>query len=289
MGQVKNKIAISGAAGSFGRMVLEELKRKGVKNVIAATREPEKLKDFEKAGYEVRFADFDDKASLIPAFKGAKKLLLISTNAFSGRVKQHENAIKAAKELGIKHIVYTSWGNTDNSRAQVSKDHIETEKLIIESGINYTILRNYSYAENLIPALKEAVETGVLKGAAGEGKVAFITKHDCALAAVSALIKDDEENKILELSGGHSYSYDDIAKMVGELKNKEVTYKNLTNNEYTHHLEKSGYEKDLASFLSSFDDSYKHGEMEEVTDSFQKLVGHKPQNLKDFIRQELRS
>ena len=68
-----------------------------------------------------------------------------------------------------------------------------------------------------------------------------------------------------------------------------MTYKNLTNNEYTHHLEKSGYEKDLASFLSSFDDSYKHGEMEEVTDSFQKLVGHKPQNLKDFIRQELRS
>ena len=48
MGQVKNKIAISGAAGSFGRMVLEELKRKGIKNVIAATREPEKLKDFEK-------------------------------------------------------------------------------------------------------------------------------------------------------------------------------------------------------------------------------------------------
>lgn len=289
MGQVKNKIVITGAAGSFGRMVLEELKRKGIKNVIAATREPEKLKDFEKAGVEVRYADFDDRQSLIPAFKGAKKLLLISTNALSGRVAQHENAIKAAKELGIKHIVYTSWGNTENSRAMVSKDHIETEKLIIESGLSYTILRNYSYAENLIPALKEAVESGVLKGAAGEGKVAFITKHDCALAAVSALIKDEEENRILELSGGHSYSYEEIAKIVGELKNKDVVYKNLTHAEYTHYLEKGGLSKEVASFYSSFDDSYKHGDMEEVTDSFAKLVGRKPQNLKDFIRQELRS
>lgn len=289
MGQVKNKIVVTGAAGSFGKMVLEELKRKGVKNVIAATREPEKLKDFEKLGFEVRYADFDDRQSLIPAFKGAKKLLLISTNNLSGRVKQHENAIKAAKELGIKHIVYTSWGNTDNSRAMVSKDHSETEKLIIESGINYTILRNYSYAENLIPSLKEAVESGILKGAAGDGKVAFITKHDCALAAVSALIKDDDENKILELSGGQSYSYEEIAKMVSELKNKDITYKNLTTNEYTHHLEKNGFEKEVASFFSSFDESYKHGEMEEVTDSFQKLVGHKPQNLKEFIRQELKS
>lgn len=289
MASVKNKILVTGASGHLGRMVLEELRRKGVKNVIATSRDIEKIKEFEKAGIELRQADFNNKASLIPGFKGAKRMLLISTDAIGERVEQHKNAISAAKELGVKHIVYTSWPNPERSSAVVAKEHFETEKLIMNSGMSYTILRNFPYAENLIPSLKHAIDSGEFIGSAGEGKVAYITKHDCALACVSALIKDDTENKILDLSGAQSYSYQEVADLVAGLKNKEINYKNIPAKELESTLEKSGHERDVAEMIVSFEEAYKEGDVENVSDSFSKLVGHKPQSLKDFLRLELRN
>lgn len=288
MAAAKNKILVTGASGHLGRMVLEELKRKGAKNVIATSRDVSKIKEFEKMGFELRQADFSDKSSLIQGFKGAKRMLLISTDVIGHRVELHKNAINAARELGIKHIVYTSWPNPETSKAVVAKEHLETEKLIMESGMSYTILRNFSYAENLIPSLKHALESGEFIGAAGDGKVAYITKHDCALACVSALLKDDFENTILDLTGAQTYSYQDVAEMVSALKNKEITYKDLPKKEYESALEKSGFDNHMARTISSFDEAYKAGDLDEVSDSFTKLVGHKPQSLKDFLRVELR-
>jgi NAD(P)H dehydrogenase (quinone) len=59
-------------------------------------------------GATVRAGDFDDAASLLAAFAGATRVLLVSTDAVGARVAQHQRAIDAAKAAGASLIAYIS-------------------------------------------------------------------------------------------------------------------------------------------------------------------------------------
>src|SRR5512138_3822821 len=104
----KPTLLVTGASGKLGRRVLELLLEADAGTIIAATRTPDKLADFAARGVTVRQADFDDPASLKAAFAGVDRLLLISTDLidFEGRrLRQHQNAVNAADEAGVKHLV----------------------------------------------------------------------------------------------------------------------------------------------------------------------------------------
>lgn len=72
-------IAVTGATGQLGRLVIAALLKKVPANqIIAAVRSPEKAKDLADLGVQVRQADYSKPETLDSAFKGAEKLLLIS-------------------------------------------------------------------------------------------------------------------------------------------------------------------------------------------------------------------
>src|SRR5215467_4193782 len=68
--------------------------------IIATTRNPERLADLAAQGVVVRRADFTDPATLPTAFAGASRLLIISTDTIGQRVEQHKAAIEAAAIAG---------------------------------------------------------------------------------------------------------------------------------------------------------------------------------------------
>src|SRR5262249_19713219 len=137
-------LLVTGASGHLGRRVLELLLEAGAGQIIAATRTPEKLADFAQRGVVVRHADFDDPASLAEAFKGAERLLLISTDAIGTpglRIQQHTNAIKAAEEAGVSHVVYTSLINPEpGTPIAIAPDHYGTEQALAQSKLGFTVL-----------------------------------------------------------------------------------------------------------------------------------------------------
>lgn len=80
--------ALTGASGQPGQLVIKHLLTQVPANqVIAITRQPEKLADFTAKGVIVRQGDFSDPASLPKAFEGATRLLIISTDVV-GRVSR---------------------------------------------------------------------------------------------------------------------------------------------------------------------------------------------------------
>jgi NAD(P)H dehydrogenase (quinone) len=225
----------------------------------------------------------------VEAFKGAHRLLLISTDTIGSRGEQHKNAIDAAKKSGIQHIVYTSWPNPEQSPAFVSPEHAATEKLIRESGLSYTILRNYPYAENLFMSLPSALQMGTYYGAAGQGRVAYVTRQDCAEAGAGALISADTyKNAVLDVTGPHAYSYEDVVKIVGEIKGIKLPYVDLAPGAFKEALLKSGLPEMWADGFVSFDLAYKKGDLEKVSDTVLKLSGKQPQDLKEFLKQNLK-
>jgi NAD(P)H dehydrogenase (quinone) len=283
------RILVTGASGNLGQLTLAALLKAGQKHLIATTRDPVKLHELATQGVDVRSADFKIPSGLADAFKGATRVLLISTPDTGERVEHHENAVTAAKAAGVKHIMYTSLVSLEKSIALVAPDHTATEKHIKESGLKYTFLRNNTYAENLLFSLPGALEAGTLYGCAGNGKVSYVTRLDCANAAAGALINaSDYENTVWDITGSRAYSYGELAGLVSEIKNKKVVYQDLSAEEYQAVLIKSGLPEKYASLFASFDLSTRHGDVATVSDAVQKLTRKPPMGLPEFLKANLK-
>lgn len=218
-------ILVTGASGHLGQRVVELLTQSYRGKIIAGSRSPEKLNACTTKGVEVRAVDFDKPETLEKAFKGVEKLILISTDALAvpgQRLKQHVNAVSAAKVAGVKHVIYTSLTSTEKSPIFFAPDHYGTEVALKDSGMNYTILRNNWYAENTYAGLAQAVASGQLVHSAGSGKVGYISREDCAQVAAAVASTDKYNNKILDVTGEKSFSFDDLAALASRLSGKEI-------------------------------------------------------------------
>jgi NAD(P)H dehydrogenase (quinone) len=279
----KGTLLVTGASGHLGQLVLESLLKKSKNKIIATSRDAGKLKAFADRGVETRSADFNDPSSLVQAFTGAERLLIISTDAIGNRVEQHKNAIDAAVKAGVKHLVYTSWINPDRSPSLVAPDHVETEKLIEQSGLTYTILRNSLYTDNLLSALPHAIQSGTLAGAQGGGRQSYVTREDCAHAAAGALLSDEVINAIYDITGPRAVSYPELATILSEISGKEIKSVDLPASDYKGALVGSGLPEFVADLLLSFDLSVKQGSVAGVTTAVRDLSGQAPEDIKDFL------
>lgn len=272
-------VLVTGASGHLGRGVLEELSGKDFR-VIGTTRKPEAG---DVPGVEYRRADFSEKEGLVEAFRGADKLLLISTDAIGVRLEQHKNAIEAAKTAGVKHIIYTSWPSPDQTKASVGFEHHETEKLIQESGLSYTFLRNFLYTDLLIETYKAAVSLGTLFGASGDQKAAYVTRKDCARIAARELSSEDFSNKIIDVTGPQGINYSELAEYFSQMSGKKIPYVELSPESFKRGLVQSGMPEAFADLLLSFELSIKEGELRQANEKFLKETGINTQPVKDFL------
>lgn len=114
---IKGPFIVTGASGQLGSQVIENLLAQGAEPLVAITRTPEKLAALLGRGVDVRAGDFNDPAALGAAFAGGGRLLIISTDDLEPgkRLAAHRNAIAAAQDAGVSHIVYTSLTNPDES------------------------------------------------------------------------------------------------------------------------------------------------------------------------------
>lgn len=290
MGQ--NTLLVTGASGQLGRRVLELLLETNAGQIIATTRTPEKLADFSARGVIVRKADFDDSASLVEAFKGADRLLLISTDALDvpgRRLKQHVNAVKTAEQVGVKHIVYTSLINPSvDSPVLIAGDHRGTEEaLAAASKLDWTVLRESVYTDMLPQVVGQAIQQGQLMTAAGQGKIAYITREDCAYAAAGALTDNFNGRRTLDITGPSAISHADLAAIASQITGRAISYIPLEPAVLVQGMVGAGLPQPIAELLVSFDTAIAQGRFDVVTNAVQQLSGHAPTSVAEFLAAHL--
>jgi len=222
------KYVISGASGSLGRKITEQLLEKiPAENLSVSTRTPNNLDALSQRGVAVHAADYNDPAALERAYAGSDVLMLISSLAVTKRVPEHRNAINAAKRSGIKHIVYTSTAGIHPQNPTLSaSDHIVTEDDLRRCGIGYTIMRNACYAE-VFPtvAAQPVLRSGEWVQVEGDGKLAPISKNDIARTAVACMLNPTRhDGAVYEVTGPDLVSFRDIAAMASEVYGVPIRY-----------------------------------------------------------------
>ena len=285
------EILITGATGNFGRATINFLLKKGIPaiSISAFIRDAAKATDLKSKGVVLKTGDYDDYSSMVNAFKGTDKLLLISGSDVAKRTIQQMNAVKAAKEAGVKHIIYTSFQRRNETAsspiALVAEAHIKTEKWLKESGIEYTIMKNNLYLDGLPGFIGDKIlETGVIYQPAGDGKTAYVLRNDMAEAAAHILATDGHENKEYDITSDKAYTYSDIASILSQLTGKTIKYVSPSKEEFIKTLSAAGVPMQYVQIFAAFADAIKQGEFDKTSSALEKLIGRKPTSLEDFLK-----
>lgn len=284
-----SKILVTGATGSLGRAVVENLLKTVRPDQLAVlARDPAKAADLQAQGVSVKQGDYNDYASLVAAFAGIDKLFLVSSDDIPNRVAQHTNAIKAAKEAGVQHVVYTSFQRKtedgSSAAAGIAEAHLATEKLLKEVGLTYTILRNALYFEVLPLFMGPVLETGTIYLPAGEGKCAYASRADMAAAGAAVLTGSGHENQSYELSTNTALSFADVANILSDLSGKAIQYVSPSAEEFGTQLAAAGVPAGAIQMTAAFSVAIGQGEFDFPSTTLEKLLGHAPTSAAEFLK-----
>lgn len=282
-------IVVTGATGQLGRLVIDELlKTSEAENVIAAVRTPSKANVFADKGVQVREADYSRPETLVTAFNGASKLLLISGNELGKRQEQHKSIIDAAKSAGVGFIAYTSILRCDTSPVLLAADHLGTERYLLASGLTYSFLRNGWYYENHTAAIPQAIRNGAFIGASCDGRYSAAPRSDYAVAAATVLTGKGFENSVLELAGDQPYTRAELAAEVSKQTGKVIRYNNLSEAEYATVLS-AFLPPAMAQAIADAEAHAAQGALDDSSHTLSGLLGRSTASLAEAVEAALRT
>ncbi len=285
-----SKILVTGATGGLGSAVVNFLLEKtAASNISVLVRDAAKVETLKEKGVNIVVGDYSDIDSLIAAFQGIDKLYFVSGSDVQHRLAQQENVVKAAVAAGVKHVIYTSFQRKNETETSpivfVAKSHIQTEEWLKASGLNYTILKHTLYAD-ILPLFigGQVLETGVIYQPAGDGKTAFALRTDMAEAGANILTSEGHENKIYEITGAKTYSYQDIAAIISSITGKQIVYVSPSVEEFSKTLTEAGVPAEYIGLFAGFSGAIKEGEFDEVSTDLATLLGRTPTSLETYLQ-----
>ncbi len=277
------KIAVTGATGQLGRLVIADLKRRlPASDIVALVRDPAKAADL---GVEARRFDYDSSVDeMAGALGGIDRLLLISANEIGKRGPQHRRVIEAAAQAGISLLAYTSLLHADHSPMNLAEEHRDTESALAQSGVPHVILRNGWYGENYASGITAAAQYGTLIGSAGAGKISAAARKDYAEAAAVVLTTPDHAGKTYELGADQAWTLSDLAAEISAQTGKEIPYQDLSEGDYTAALVQAGLPEGLAAMIARWDRDASEGALFDGGKALSKLIGRPTTPLAEIVR-----
>ncbi|WP_326745062.1 SDR family oxidoreductase [Streptomyces sp. NBC_01760] len=278
-------IAVTGASGAVGGRVAQRLARAGVP-VRLLGRDPSRLPELPGA-VAAPPADYGDGEAMRQALAGAHTLFLVSAHESPNRVLDHTTAVDAAVAAHVERIVYVSFlGAAPDATFTFARDHWHTEAHIRVSGVRHTFLRDSWYLAG-IPAMTAA--DGVLRGPAGEGRVAAVAHEDIADAATAVLLADTEsedtrhDGVTYDLTGPEAFTLAEAAEELSRATGRTITYHPETREEaYASRAQYGAEEWEVAGWVTSYE-AIAAGEMSTVSDAVTRLTGRPAKSLAAYL------
>jgi len=272
-------LAVTGATGGLGGRVARALSARGVEQRLLV-RDPARAPRL--PGATPRRTSYADRALAAASLEGVRTLLMVSAAESADRLEQHLAFADAAAEAGVEHIVYTSfYGAAPEATFTLARDHWATEQHLRASGMAFTFLRDNLYLD-FLPDL--VGEDGVIRGPAGDGRVAAVTRDDIAASAVAVLLHaGDHAGATYDLTGPEALTFTEIAAILTERTGRPVSYHDETIEEaYASRRRWEAPPWQYDAWVSTYT-AVARGELAGVTDHVESLTGRPPTGLAAYL------
>lgn len=278
------RVVITGATGKVGGEVARLLAPVHAVDLRLVGRSLERAPQIE--GAELVRAEFSDADACREAFAGADAVLLVSAGEAADRLDQHRTAITALAESGAKHVVYTSFlGAGPEAEFTLARDHGATEQMLRESGVPWTVLRDSFYADVL---LDFAGRDRVIRGPAGTGRCAFVSRRDVAEVAAHILRSPSAwAGRTLDLTGPVAVTLGEAALQMTRARGEEYEYVDETLEEARASRAPYGApDWQVDAWISTYT-AIASGALDVVTDDVAEVLGRAPRTLAEAVADPL--
>lgn len=227
-----SSIAVTGSSGQLGsEIVRAAIQVAGVRNVIGLARSPQRAQSL---GVEVRPGDYDQPSQLRQSLEGIGTLLIVSGMAEpEKRIDQHRNVINAAKDAGVRKIVYTSVQGAEESTtfSPVIQSNRQTEEDVRNCGLDWVIGRNGIYIEPDVEYIETYRQRGQVANCAGDGKCGYTTRPELAYAYARMLTEFKHDGHTYNLHG-ESITQQQLTEYLNDAFGMELSYQDMSVSEY---------------------------------------------------------
>ena len=278
-------IVVTGATGALnGATVDHLLERMSASGIVVAVRDVARAQRFADLGIEVRHGDYAQPDSLVGAFDGADQLLLVSSSdPRADAVDLHRTAIEAAVAAGVGRILYTSHqGAAPDSPFAPARDHAATERLLADSGVAWTSLRNGFYAHSLAWLVGPWRETGVI-AVPVDGPVSWTAREDAAEAAAIVLASDGGYDGPTTMTAGAAPTFQEVAEIASDLSGRKVQRVVLGVEEWLAAQVAAGQQEFLARFTLGIFEAAAGGFFADVDPQLRALLGREPRSAREVL------
>ncbi|MBV7407472.1 NAD(P)H-binding protein [Maritimibacter sp. DP1N21-5] len=262
-------IVISGASGHVGGEAARILSESGVETRLLV-RDPSKVAHL-KPTEVVRTGYLDPQ--LVEAFNPGDRVFMVSVyETYDIRLEMHRAFVKAAADRGVAQLAYLSYINcAPDAEFEHATSHWETEKMIRESGVPFTILRTGLYQSSAEAFYNDE---GLCRAPAGEGRVSWVSRRDIGSAVAAVLRTPGHEGKVYDLTGPEALTMQETTDRINDLLNLSLRFEDV--DDYENLCLKGlpdpvGMKKTRRSAFTSM----ALGEQELVTDDIATLTGIK--------------
>jgi NAD(P)H dehydrogenase (quinone) len=273
-------IATTGVTGGLGGRVARRLAERGIGQRLVA-RDPGRAPKL--AGAEVATASYDDREALRQAFQGARTLFMVLATEHPDRLALHANVVEAAADAGVERIIYTSiFGTGPACTATFGRDQWHTEQRIKASGLRHTFLRDNLYID-LLPLMVGA--DGVLRGPAGDGRVAAVARDDIADVAVAVLLEagDGHDGRIYDVAGPTALTMAEVAEELSRSAGRPIAYHSETLGEaYASRASYGAPDWQVGGWVTTYV-AIANRDLEAVSGDVAAVAGHPPMSLAEFL------
>lgn len=277
------KVAVTTASGKLGSEIIKILASElGKENVVGIARTPEKAAHL---GIEIRKGDYNNKDDFDAALKGVDVVLLVSgMDHPDNRIGQHRNVINAAKDNGVRKIVYTSIIGKDGGSTfdAIVKSNRQTEKDIRESGLEWAIGRNGLYIEPDMEYIEKYKEFGKIQNCADKGLCSYTSRAELAFAYVQMILNDDRNGKVLNLAG-KAIAQAQLTIYLNSAFNTNLVYETMSVDAYLKFQQKINGEF-LGSIIAGIYTKIRNGEFE-IESDFEVAAGRKHISWDEYFEQ----
>jgi NAD(P)H dehydrogenase (quinone) len=276
-------LAVTGSTGGLGGRVARRLAASDVAQRLLV-RDASRAPALDGA-VPVTFTDYGDHDSSVAALQGVTTLFLVSAAENADRLGQHYTFVDAAAEAGVRHVVYTSFaGAAEDSTFTLGRDHFHTEERIKASGMDWTFLRDNLYLD-FFPHL--VGDDGVIRGPAGDGVVAAVTRDDVAAAAAEVLTNPGAHvGSTYVMTGPEAITMTQVAETLSRAEGREVRFHHETLEEaYESRRKWAAPDWQNDAWVSTYT-AIAAGEMAAVSDDVRRLTGRRPMSLADWLEQQ---
>jgi uncharacterized protein YbjT (DUF2867 family) len=278
-------ILITGASGTVGRAVLDEVRKtKGLakamyRNADGAKQAPQEV--------DTVLADFGDKRSLKQALAGIDVVFLVCS-PIPQLVELESNMIEACRENGVKHIVLNSALGAQDYPKSFPSWHRAVENKLKSTGLACTILRPNSFMQNIVAYNAPSVRSqGAFYAAMDNAKVSLIDVRDLGAATAKVLTAPQAHvGKVYELNGPQAFTYSEVAEKISRETGRPVRFVDIPEDAQRKAMLDAGMPDWQVTALLDLQQYYTRlGKGGEVTDVLPRLLERAPNTLDQFLHE----